>query len=95
MDARFQQFFDTDTQHDFPLVESPRFWRRAIPRNTGLCLVLLWPASFTRNQRGQAVCCPFARSGEVRPRQKDRQAIKVAHQSNLYFAAELLYGNAS
>jgi hypothetical protein len=52
--------------------------------------VLLWPADFPRNQRCQAVCCNLARSRNVRPGQKDGQAIKAALQSNLYFPAEML-----
>jgi hypothetical protein len=48
MDARIQQFFYTDTQHNFPLVKSPPDIGRTIPRNTGLILVLLWPPKPTQ-----------------------------------------------
>jgi hypothetical protein len=43
MNARFQQFLNANADHNFPLVETLEF-SQGIPRNTGLCLMLLWPA---------------------------------------------------
>jgi len=46
MNARFQQFLNANTYHNFPLVKSPAASAiRTIPRNTGLISVLLWPPS--------------------------------------------------
>jgi len=42
VDAGIQQFLNSDTNHNLPLVKSPPF-ERTIPRNTGLISVLLWP----------------------------------------------------
>ncbi len=45
MDARIEQFLNSNTNHNFPLVKSPAAngEQRTIPRNTGLILILLWP----------------------------------------------------
>jgi hypothetical protein len=86
MDACIQQFFNTDSAHNFPLVKTPIF--QGIPRNTGLFLMLLWPAgsAFDATNRihtnaKKAVFPPGFR------RKKERQNSTGEAADNLYFAA--------
>jgi hypothetical protein len=41
VNARLQQFFDSNTNHSFPFVIRPPRSRQAIPRNSGLVLVVV------------------------------------------------------
>jgi hypothetical protein len=40
VNARFQQFLNSDTEHNFPWLRARRFTWRTIPRNTGFISML-------------------------------------------------------
>ena len=89
MDARFQQFLYADTKHNFPLVES--LPGQTIPRNTGLILMLLWPA-FAALRRGKPASTRMRRPSflvrmAVRPAIEDEQNSRRALTGNSLFAA--------
>jgi len=48
MNTGLEEFFNAYANHILPWVRSPPIRRRTIPRDTGLCLLLLWRPAPTR-----------------------------------------------
>jgi hypothetical protein len=85
MDPGIQQFLNSDTNHNFPLVKSPPH-RRTIPRNTGLNLVLLWPpAPIGAGHLWPFIPSRLAARFVARPARKGWPTYQPANQPQLLF----------